>query len=56
MAVSDKIQRTMPMMQDRDKGKPLAYKEAVLLTNPVDPKMKGEVISISLSTIFFQSM
>ncbi|KAL2940331.1 Rhamnogalacturonate lyase [Bienertia sinuspersici] len=43
MAVSDKLQREMPMLQDREKGRPLAYKEAVQLTNPLNAKMKGEV-------------
>ncbi|KAL9245597.1 hypothetical protein vseg_019228 [Gypsophila vaccaria] len=43
MAVSDKMQRVMPMLQDRTTGQPLAYKEAVLLTHPTDPKLKGEV-------------
>jgi len=44
MAISDKIQRIMPMPQDRETGQPLAYKEAVLLTNPTNPALKGEVI------------
>ncbi|KAK9678872.1 hypothetical protein RND81_11G238200 [Saponaria officinalis] len=43
MAVSDKIQRIMPMLQDRTSGQPLAYKEAVLLTHPTNPDLKGEV-------------
>ncbi|XP_057251850.1 uncharacterized protein LOC109135383 [Beta vulgaris subsp. vulgaris] len=43
MAVSDKLQRVMPMNRDRETGKPLAYKEAVHLTNPTNPKIKGEV-------------
>ncbi|KAI3869456.1 hypothetical protein MKX03_031712 [Papaver bracteatum] len=33
----------MPTLQDRLRGKPLAYPEAVLLTNPVNPSHKGEV-------------
>jgi len=45
MAVSDEIQRYMPTAADREppRGMPLAYKEAVLLLNPVDPQFKGEV-------------
>ncbi|RLM99730.1 rhamnogalacturonate lyase-like isoform X1 [Panicum miliaceum] len=45
MAVSDDIQRYMPSAADRDEphGTPLAYKEAVLLTNPKEPQFKGEV-------------
>ncbi|KAF5191988.1 Rhamnogalacturonate lyase [Thalictrum thalictroides] len=43
MAISDERQRIMPMPEDRDTGQPLAYKEAVLLTNPINPDLKGEV-------------
>ncbi|XP_057251848.1 probable rhamnogalacturonate lyase B [Beta vulgaris subsp. vulgaris] len=43
MAVSDKLQREMPMVRDRETGQPLAYKEAVHLTNPTNPKIKGQV-------------
>ncbi|KAL5224872.1 hypothetical protein ABZP36_011511 [Zizania latifolia] len=45
MAISDDIQRFMPSATDRDapRGTPLAYKEAVLLVDPVDPHFKGEV-------------
>ncbi|XP_055815237.1 probable rhamnogalacturonate lyase B [Solanum dulcamara] len=43
MAVSDKRQRIMPTDMDRMKGKVLDYKEAVLLTNPTNPDLKGEV-------------
>ena len=45
MAISDDIQRYMPSAADRDEphGTPLAYKEAVLLTNPKEPQFKGEV-------------
>lgn len=45
MAISDDRQRTMPMPQDRDTGLPLAFKEAVLLTNPTNPDFRGEVFS-----------
>ena len=43
MAISDDRQRIMPMPQDRDTGLPLAYKEAVLLTDPINPDLRGEV-------------
>lgn len=43
MAISDDRQRSMPSMADRDNAKILAYKEAVLLTNPRNPMFKGEV-------------
>ncbi|KAI3859554.1 hypothetical protein MKX03_024008 [Papaver bracteatum] len=43
MTVSDTMQREMPAYEDRQKGQPLAYPEAVLLTNPINPVHKGEV-------------
>ena len=43
MAISDTRQRVMPTAEDRARGKPLAYPEAVLLTNPSNPDLKGEV-------------
>ncbi|KAI5655065.1 hypothetical protein M9H77_32252 [Catharanthus roseus] len=45
MAVSDNRQRFMPLPDDRlpGRGQPLAYPEAVLLVNPVEPQFKGEV-------------
>ncbi|XP_004287322.1 PREDICTED: probable rhamnogalacturonate lyase B [Fragaria vesca subsp. vesca] len=44
MAVSDTRQRFMPTAQDRARGKPLAYKEAVLLNNETSsPEFAGEV-------------
>ncbi|XP_077215008.1 uncharacterized protein LOC143849729 [Tasmannia lanceolata] len=45
MAVTDNRQRVMPMPDDRLPGRcqPLAYPEAVLLTNPINPDLKGEV-------------
>lgn len=33
----------MPMPEDRETGIPLAYPEAVLLTNPINPDLRGEV-------------
>ncbi|KAF3439170.1 hypothetical protein FNV43_RR17445 [Rhamnella rubrinervis] len=43
MSVSDDRQRVMPTLDDRDKGQPLAYPEAVLLTNPSNSQLRGEV-------------
>lgn len=45
MAVSDSRQRFMPLPDDRlsGRGQPLAYPEAVLLVNPVEPELRGEV-------------
>ncbi|XP_056697230.1 probable rhamnogalacturonate lyase B [Spinacia oleracea] len=43
MAISDTIQRLMPLEQDRETGQTLAYKEAVLLTKPTNIKLKGQV-------------
>ncbi|CAN4114795.1 unnamed protein product [Withania somnifera] len=43
MAVSDERQRVMPTQVDRKNGKVLDYKEAVLLTDPTNSDLKGEV-------------
>lgn len=45
MVVADNRQRFMPLPEDRSKerGQVLAYPEAVLLVNPVEPEFKGEV-------------
>ncbi|XP_010244706.1 PREDICTED: probable rhamnogalacturonate lyase B [Nelumbo nucifera] len=45
MAMADNRQRFMPHPDDRLRGRcqPLAYPEAVLLTNPIEPQLKGEV-------------
>ncbi|MCD7456966.1 hypothetical protein HAX54_033733 [Datura stramonium] len=43
LAVSDERQRVMPTEVDRENGKVLDYKEAVLLTDPTNPDLKGEV-------------
>ncbi|XP_050381717.1 probable rhamnogalacturonate lyase B [Argentina anserina] len=43
MALSDTRQRMMPTAADRSSGHTLAYKEAVLLTNPSNPEFRGEV-------------
>lgn len=44
MAVSDDRQRIMPNCKDRENGKVLDYPEAVLLTNPANEFLRGEVI------------
>ncbi|KAF6173640.1 hypothetical protein GIB67_022999 [Kingdonia uniflora] len=43
MAISDDRQRIMPTPQDRSSGQCLNLPEAVLLTNPSNPDLKGEV-------------
>ncbi|KAA8546655.1 hypothetical protein F0562_003114 [Nyssa sinensis] len=43
MAVSDERQRIMPTAQDRKNGQVLDFPEAVLLTNPANPALQGEV-------------
>jgi rhamnogalacturonan endolyase len=53
MAVSDTIQRRMPTMRDRETGQPLAFPEAVLLTNPSDPQFKGQVTLFLYALSFF---
>lgn len=48
MGIADDKQRKMPLPEDRMHGRcqPLAYPEAVLLVNPVDPELKGEVMKL----------
>ncbi|KAL4283616.1 hypothetical protein GQ457_16G016320 [Hibiscus cannabinus] len=45
MAMADNRQRYLPLPDDRlpARGQALAYPEAVLLVNPVEPEFKGEV-------------
>lgn len=45
MAMADDRQRKMPLPDDRspERSQQLAYPEAVLLTNPIEPEFKGEV-------------
>ncbi|GMI82767.1 hypothetical protein like AT1G09910 [Hibiscus trionum] len=45
MAIADNRQRYMPFPDDRSNGRgvPLAYPEAVLLVNPMDQRLTGEV-------------
>jgi len=46
MAMADDRRRIMPFPEDRLPGRcqPLAYQEAVLLVNPKDPRLNGEVL------------
>ena len=46
MALADNRQRFMPLPDDRMPGRcqTLGYPEAVLLTNPIEPNLKGEVL------------
>ncbi|THU63925.1 hypothetical protein C4D60_Mb01t20990 [Musa balbisiana] len=45
MAIADNRQRIMPMPEDREAGRSqkLGYPEAVRLTNPINPALRGEV-------------
>ncbi|XP_030454518.2 uncharacterized protein LOC115675872 [Syzygium oleosum] len=45
MAMADNRQRYLPLPDDRipPRGQPLAYPEAVLLVDPIEPDLKGEV-------------
>ena len=45
MSITDVKQRVMPMPEDLlpDRGKQLIVPESVLLVNPVNPDLKGEV-------------
>ena len=47
----------MPSAADRDEphGTPLAYKEAVLLTNPKEPQFKGEVNRPNMLDILYSN-
>lgn len=53
MALADNRRRFMPLPDDRLPGRcqPLGFQEAVLLVNPVEPELKGEVSTYSLSVI-----
>ena len=50
MAITKYRQRSMPTMEDREHGQPLAYPEAVLLTKPINTEFRGEVF-LSFSKI-----
>lgn len=43
MVTSDGIQRVMPTAEDRERARPLDFKEAVVLENPGNPALQGEV-------------
>lgn len=45
MAMADNRQRYMPLPDDRSppRGRALAYPEAVLLVDPIEPELQGEV-------------
>ncbi|XP_057418464.1 uncharacterized protein LOC130712662 [Lotus japonicus] len=43
MAIADDRQRVMPTAEDRATGQRLDYDEAVLITHPSNPELKGEV-------------
>lgn len=45
MAMADNRRRYMPLPDDRlpPRGQRLAYPEAVLLVDPIEPEFKGEV-------------
>ncbi|CAK9172135.1 unnamed protein product [Ilex paraguariensis] len=45
MAIADDKRRSMPLLEDRSpsRSQQLAYPEAVLLVDPVEPEFKGEV-------------
>lgn len=43
MAIADDRQRVMPTAEDRATGQRLDYDEAVLITHPNNPELKGEV-------------
>ncbi|XP_057807279.1 probable rhamnogalacturonate lyase B isoform X2 [Salvia miltiorrhiza] len=43
MVISDNKQRIMPSERDRKVGDKLDYKEAVLITHPSNPRLRGEV-------------
>lgn len=56
MAISDTRQRHMPLPDDRlaERGQALAYPEAVLLVNPVEPEFKGEVCTAFFFFFFLE--
>lgn len=45
MAMADDRQRHLPLPEDRvsPRGRELAFPEAVLLVDPIEPEFKGEV-------------
>lgn len=55
MAMADDRQRFLPLPEDRlpPRGEELAYPEAVLLVDPVEPEFKGEVLLLYINLFFF---
>lgn len=56
MAISDDRQRIMPSGYDRTSGCVLDYKEAVLLTDPSNHALKGEVTDIAVLLRFLEML
>lgn len=54
MAISDEKQRIMPMPEDLlpGRGKQLIVPESVLLVNPINPDLRGEVSIMCNSSIY----
>ncbi|KAI3832437.1 hypothetical protein MKX03_020671 [Papaver bracteatum] len=55
LAISKTRQRRMPLPEDRvpPRGEVLQYKEATLLVDPVEPELKGQVLTKSLTCLLF---
>lgn len=55
MAITDEKQRVMPMPEDLlpGRGKQLIVPESVLLVNPINPDLKGEVNINAKLCVFF---
>lgn len=55
MAMADDRQRHLPLPEDRvsPRGRELAFPEAVLLVDPIEPEFKGEVKKLKQSKFFF---
>jgi rhamnogalacturonan endolyase len=55
MAITDEKQRIMPMPEDLlpDRGKQLIVPESVLLINPINPDLKGEVHAYIYNQLLF---
>lgn len=55
MAMADDRQRHLPLPEDRvpPRGRELAFPEAVLLDDPIEPEFKGEVKKPQHKLYFF---